>query len=206
MIRHRFLFPNPWLNMLIRKIFPLLLVPAIIIFLIPACNSCQGVKSFLPPPGKVISFEHVQHVTFGGGYYYRSEETAQIWVINSLRQYNRPQGIEWKPNPPNPQLSEPPPEISNFDFSEYFIIMVFNGYRSYYAESMKIERIRQDKDTVNIWVHFDDGAEYSNPIFSSQYTVLKINREEMTQFGEITFTLIDQNGQERAKATYKVSN
>jgi len=190
----------------IKKVSILSLVIAIILLSIPACNSCQGVKSFLPPPGKGISFELVKHVTFGGGYYHRSEKSAQIWVIDSLQQYNRPEGIEWKPNPPDPQLSEPPPEISNLDFSEYFIIMIFNGYRSYYAESMKIERVRQDKDTVNIWTHLDDGAEYSNPIFTSQYTVLKINREEMTQFGEITFTLIDQNGQERTKATYEISN
>ena len=186
----------------IKKVSILLLVLAVILFSIPACNFSQGVKSFLPPPGKRISFEHFSI----NDYYHRSESTAQIWVITGTQQYNRPEGIEWAPNPPDAQLSGPPPEIINFNFSEYFIIMILNGFRSYCAERMKVEGIRQDKDTVNIWVHFDDGAKYSNPIYSSQYNVLKISREEMTQFGEITFTIIDQNGQERASAIYEVSN
>lgn len=186
----------------IKKVSVLLLVLAIILFLIPACNYSQGGTSFPTPPGKGISFERVDI----GNYYHRSERTAQVWVINSLQQYNRPQDIEWKPNPPNPQLSEPPPEISNFDFSQYFIIMVFNGSRGGYGDPMKIGGIRQDKDTVNIYVTFDDNLSTVNPILSSQYRVLQISREEMTEFGEITFTLIDQNGQERATAIYEVSN
>jgi hypothetical protein len=188
--------------MYIKKVSILSLVLAVILFSIPGCNFSQGVKDLLPPPGKRISYEHVSI----GDYYHKSESTAQIWVINSLQQYNRPQGIEWKPNPPNPQLSEPPSEINNFDFSEYFIIMVFNGFRGGWGDPMKIEGIRQDRDTVNIWVTFDDNLATSIPILSSQYSVLQISREEMTQSGEITFTLIDQNGQERASAIYEVSN
>lgn len=184
------------------SILSLSLILVIILLAIPACNSGQGGTSFPPPSGTEISFERVSIED----YYHRSERTAQVWVINSLQQYNRPEGIEWKPNPPDPQLSEPPPEISNFDFSQYFIIMVFNGSRGGYGDPMKIGGIRQDKDTVNIYVTFDDNLSTVNPILSSQYGVFQISREEMTQFGEITFKLIDQNGQERASAIYEVSN
>jgi len=173
------------------------------VVLIPSLLSCgpnSPIVNF--PSGKKISYERFSiH-----DYYHKSERSAQIWVINSLQQYNRPQDIEWKPNPPDPQLSEPPPEINNFDFSEYFIIMVFNGFRGGRGDPMKIEGIRQDEDTVNIYVTFDDNLSTVNPVLSSQYGVLKIGREEMTQSGEITFTLIDQNGQERASATYNITN
>lgn len=183
------------------SILSLSLVLTIILLTIPACNFSQGVKDLLPLPGKAISFERFSI----GNYYHKSEWSAQVWVINSLQQYNRPQDIEWRPNPPDPQLSEPPPEIINFDFSEYFILMVFNGFRGGWGDPMRIEGIRQDEDTVNIYVTFDDNLSTVNPELSSQYGVLKIGRKEITQFGEITFTLIDQNGQERTKATYEVS-
>jgi hypothetical protein len=187
-------------NMHIKKVSILSLAIAIILFSIPACNLSQVVKDLLPP-GKGISFEHFSI----SDYYHRSEKTAQIWVIDSLQQYNRPEGIEWDP-PSNNNQPEPPPEISTFDFSQYFILMVFNGYRANYGEPMKIKGIRQDKGTVNIWIHLDDNPATVIPVYSSQYNVLQISREEMTQFGEITFKLIDQNGQERATATYEVSN
>jgi hypothetical protein len=185
-----------------RLVSPLLLILVIILLSIPACNYSQGGTSFPTPSGTEISFEHFSI----SNYYYRSETTAQIWVLNSLQQYNRPEGIEWKPNPPNPQLSEPPPEIINFDFFQYFIIMVFNGFRNNYGEHMRINGIWQDKDKVYILARLDEATGTVSPILSSQYSVFQISRNQMTQFGEITFTLIDQNGQERASAIYEVSN
>lgn len=138
-------------------------------------------------------------------YYYRNENSAQIWVITGGQQYNRPQDIEWRSD--NQNQSEPPHEINNFDFSEYFLMLVFNGFRANYGTGMEIKAIWQDKEIIYVSAHLDD--EYPGmtviPIWSSQYSVLKISKSTMTQFGKITFILLDESGKERAKVTYEVS-
>ncbi len=190
----------------------------LIIFLLPVLlvTSCDLVKNETPQtspttgtnasptvtvlPGRVIPFEHFKI----DDYYWRTESTAYIWVINSLQDHNRPQGIDWKPSA---NQSEPPPEILDFDFSSYFLILVFNGNKGGFGTAMKIGEIRQDKGTIYISAHLDDpGTATSVPIISSQYNVLKISKDNLTKKGEIIFVLIDESGKERATTTYKITN
>jgi hypothetical protein len=72
---------------------------------------------------------------------------------------------------------------------------------------MEIKGIWQDKDTVYISAHLDDQPPTMTVIevVSSQYVALKVNKENMTQFGEITFILLDDEGKERARAVYDIS-
>ena len=66
---------------------------------------------------------------------------------------------------------------------------------------MEIKGIWQDKDTVYISAHLDDRspAMTVTDAESSQYITLKVSMDDMTQFGEITFILLDQDGKERSK-------
>lgn len=166
----------------------------------PISPSISPSPSSTLPLGTAVVFGHFQM----SGSYWRTETSAAIWVITSLQTYSRPPGIEWRQE--MPAVPEPPPEILNFDFSEYFLMLVFNGYRGGYGTAMEIKGIWQDKDMIQISAHLDDpGMATSIPIYSSQYNVLKVNKASMSQFGEITFGLFDESGKERAKAIYQIS-
>jgi hypothetical protein len=151
-------------------------------------------------PGTTISFEHFKM----SGSYWRTEESAVIWVITSMQTYSRPSGIEWQQE--IPVVPEPPPEFLNFDFTQYFLMLVFNGYRGGYGTAMEVKGIWQDKGIIRTSAHLDDPVMTTSiPVYSSQYNVLKVNKANLSQFDEITFRLIDELGKERAIATYKIS-
>ena len=167
------------------------------------------------PSGTIIPFESFRI----SDYYYRTEGSACIWVITDMQQYNRPPGIEWRPNgltePPQGEDTEgkpkyeiePPFEFEEFDFSTHFILIIFNGNRGGWGSYMKIYEIKQEKDEVHITAHLDDqGPEVPVvPIIISQYTVLKINKDNLSQAGKVTFILFDESGKERARTTVEVS-
>ncbi len=143
-----------------------------------------------------------------GEYYWNTDSAAKLWVINSLQEYKRPQEVEWRPNGfTNSDLPEPPPEISDFDFAHYFLIVVFNGIRGGlgYGTHISTKGIRQDNDIIYVTFKFSDpGPGAYKPVINSPTDFLKIKRDNLIQGGELTFILLDTSGKERAKSTYEV--
>lgn len=67
-----------------------------------------------------------------------------------------------------------------------------------------VEKIRQVRDTIYILANFDmDGPTYLPTVSSPAYFV-KVHKEKMTQFGQLTFILLDQTGSEKARTIVNI--
>ena len=95
--------------------------------------------------------------------------------------------------------------LNNFDFSEYFVILVFMGTQGVAGPFINTERIWQNKDIIYVLADFNNGGPYHLDAVSAPSQSMKVSKSTMTQFGTITFILLDLSGKERARAIYDVS-
>lgn len=98
--------------------------------------------------------------------------------------------------------SESYADILNVDFSKYFVLLLFHG-ETWPGEGIEIKGIWQDKESIYVLAQFQPPQATTTvvPIQVNPYHIVKVSRESLIQFGEISFKLLDQLGQERAKAT-----
>jgi hypothetical protein len=148
------------------------------------------------PPGIDLTFETLIEPGRVGGPY--QGENAQIRVISMI------------PTPTSEELGwvypDNQPKILGVDYSKYFLVLVFNGFRGGIFSYLKIQRIWQNDGIVHILAHFNDiiPEATSLPATNSQYQVVQISRNQISQSGTIIFKLLDEIGQERAETS--VSN
>jgi len=90
------------------------------------------------------------------------------------------------------------------DFSKDFILFAFMGYQGVTGPTIEITKIWQINNTIYVEAYFDKGGPTYQPASSSPVNIVKVSKENMTQFGEITFILIDQYGEERARTTCEI--
>jgi len=93
--------------------------------------------------------------------------------------------------------------LLSVDYSLYFVVLVFNGFRHAIFSDMRLFKISQKADTVFVISHFNDPPlpgviVTSLPADSSQYQAVKINRNQLAQTGNLNFRLLDDTGNERA--------
>jgi hypothetical protein len=172
---------------------------AIIVILIMT-SSCISSEQHSPSsqPTPVITFSPESEIKFenmiysgnlGGSY---KGENARLLVVFSI-QTSYPDEFNWL-------KKEHVPIISAVDYSRYFSVLVFNGYRSGIYGDFEILHIWQDNGVISILAHFNDyipGAT-SMQAYNSQYQAVKISRTSITQSGPITFKLLDESGKERS--------
>jgi hypothetical protein len=91
------------------------------------------------------------------------------------------------------------------DYSQYFVVAVFNGLRSSIGTNLQILRVWQNENNIYCLAHFDDGAATVMPLSSSQYQIIKIKRTQV-QSGEYVFSLLGESGTERATSTITIVN
>lgn len=154
--------------------------------------------SVIFPSGTDLDFNLVGEFGDIGGAY--NEKSGQIIVIANKTDSFLP-NTDWvKPEHKN--------TILEIDYSQYFVILAFNGWRGGIGNpSFNIKRIWQKDNNIYVLAHFDDfipGAT-SVPLYNSQYQAAKINRIDIIQTGEITFKLLDESGKERASTIEKFS-
>jgi hypothetical protein len=142
------------------------------------------------PSGTDLVFETISKNNGTSGPY--ESKNAQISIINVI-QPSLPESLQWV----YPQSQN---GILAVDYSQYFIIMAFNGWRGGIGAYFNIIRIWQSDGIVFVLAHFDDPKPggTSLPAVSSQYQVVKVSRTQIAQTGDITFKLFDETGQERA--------
>lgn len=142
------------------------------------------------PPGIDLMFEEVLDSGDIGGLY--TGRSAQINIITT-DQLPQPKSIERL-------IPEHRVKILEVDYSQYLVIVVFNGWRSSIGinTNLNIQRIWIDGRTVSVRAHFDDGSATVLPLNSSQYKVVKILKKQLPQQGEIAFKLVDDSGHQRA--------
>jgi hypothetical protein len=149
------------------------------------------------PPGTDLAFETIVESGKVGGPY--EGKSAQIRVVNDT-QTTLPEWFDWVD--PHNQTT-----ILGVDYSKYLVVIVFNGYRSGIWRDLSIQRIWQNDNEVFVLAHFNDfvSGATSLPAFNSQYQVVKIDKTLITHPGEITFILLDELGEERARTIREIS-
>lgn len=161
----------------------------------PAIATTSGVTF---PPGADLPFENIVPIGNIGGDY--TDATPQIIIItnnsgSSLSNSN------WV-------IPEDKNVLDAFDYSRYFAVITFNGWRGGIGDTpFSIKRIWQKANVVYILAHFDDFTitKTYNELNNSQYQITKINKTNLSQTGEITFQLLDESGKERAVATATIA-
>jgi hypothetical protein len=184
------------------------LVNALLIFvMLLIASACDNSTSISPsettspsvtlPPGTELPFDSVLYSGNLGGPY--EGKSAQIRVIQDIQTLT-PEWFDWV----DPQEQN---AILSIDYSKYFVVIAFNGYRTSIYSDLSIQRIWQSENEVFVLAHFNDfiSGATSLPAFNSQYQVVKIDKTLITHLGEITFRLLDELGEERARAVYDIS-
>jgi hypothetical protein len=156
-------------------------------------------SSNIEPIKVELTFENVVEPNKGKGPY--KGEDSQIRVIDNLNN-PQPDGLEWvKPEDRN--------NILAVDYTKYFVLLVFNGYRNSFGSTLKITRINQGPDVVVVLAHFDD-ASTTGPSQSSagvsQYQVVKISRDQVRSILVTDFRLLTDNIDQFTRATTKLTN
>jgi len=100
----------------------------------------------------------------------------------------------------SPSLSpEARPELSNIDFSSYFVIAVFQGLKAVYDYEVCIDRITYLDETVKVFTKFVEPTEGQmlHPAQSSPYHVVRVEKPQNLAGKEVQFMLV-ANGREVA--------
>jgi hypothetical protein len=87
--------------------------------------------------------------------------------------------------------------IQSVDYSQYFVLAVFYGYGS--SEQNDIIKIAQFKDIVWVESGFPTPPSEANKV--SPYQIVEIKTGQMSQFGELTFRLVNDVFVDKAKAS-----
>ena len=161
----------------------------------PTSTSAAAITSGVTfPSGADLPYENMVPIGNIGGDY--TDSTAQIIIVtnnsgSSLSNSN------WV-------IPEDKNVLDAFDYSQYFAVITFNGWRGGIGDPpFSIKRIWQQANVVYILAHFDDFTitKTYNELNNSQYQIIKINKTNLSQTGEITFQLLDETGTERAVVT-----
>lgn len=111
-------------------------------------------------------------------------------------------------SPPPPVLAfedgEYLPELADIDFSQCFILFAFMGFQSSTGPKIMVTQIWQIDNNIYVEALFDQGGPTQQPSWSSPADIVKVSKDNMTQYGEITFILLDQEGEERARTVGEI--
>jgi hypothetical protein len=101
--------------------------------------------------------------------------------------------------------SDPKKEtIEDVDFSQYFLLIVCMGFQAVTGPSIEVKDTWQDQDKIHVQAEFNRGGPTFLPAYSSPGDIIKVSKDSLTQFGDITFILSDQWGDERAQTTCEI--
>lgn len=165
--------------------------PLITIRLLDETGQERATAYTLPLKGAALMFEIIAGGDNMGGSY---EGQSAVRIITQKPLPDEIEGIK-----PHDQ-----PGLSDIDYTKYFVIIAFNGWRGGITSIFSIQKIIQNNGSIFIIAHFNDSVANTAALqaFNSQYHVVKISRDQVTQTGTITFKLLDETGQVRATATY----
>jgi len=90
------------------------------------------------------------------------------------------------------------------DYSRYFILFTFMGSQPFAGPKIEVERIWQVENVIYVEANFDKGGPTYQPTITLPFDTVKVSKDNMTQYGEITFILLDQDGEERARTVCEI--
>jgi hypothetical protein len=171
-----------------------------LLLLFSACNTNNSTtptnsstSSTTNPPGNILKFEDFQ-------LFFSLKDLhipTQIYVMAS------------KDSPLPPVIEEIftdyQTKLEVVDYSRDFILFAFMGFQSLTGPTIEVTQIWQIDNIIYIEAFFDKGGPTYEPGWSSPRHIVKVSKDNMSRFGEITFILLDQEGEERARAVYNIS-
>jgi hypothetical protein len=162
------------------------------------CSTAETTTSTNPSP--TTTSKHLNELTFDDflidfGMEYLDVPT-QIHIVHSV-------------DSPLPDVvlyvsSETQAELDAVDFSQYFILFAFMGSQPLTGPAIEVIQIWQIENIIYVEAFFDQGGPTYRPAHSSPLHIVKVSKDNMTQFGEITLIFLDQNGIERARTVCEI--
>jgi hypothetical protein len=161
-----------------------------VLLLLPGCDFVrEQVASIKMPRGTDLDFETIM---FEGQHTSLNIDPGRIEVIVNDQL------------PPDVWIT---PEISSkiqaVDFSRNFVLVAMMGDMGSPGYRINVKRIWQKENTIYVKADFS-GPKVGNlvaPVMTSPKQIVKVSKEKMTNFGEITFRLWDKFGREWATAS-----
>jgi hypothetical protein len=97
-------------------------------------------------------------------------------------------------------------ELNGVDYSNNFILFVFTGkYDFGYTPGFEVTQIWQADNIIYIQANFPRWTSITViPGFYYGNDVIKVSKDNMSQFGEITLILLDQDGKERVRTKVNI--
>jgi hypothetical protein len=92
-------------------------------------------------------------------------------------------------------------KLDSVDYSNYLVLFVFTGKQNFGDVAHKVTQIWQTDNIIYIHANFPKPTKTVIPGFIYGKFVIKVSKDNMTQFGEIKFILIDQDERQRAVTT-----
>jgi hypothetical protein len=168
------------------------------IILVSSFSGCDFIKEkivdFKLPKGTELDFEIPKYTIFRAKEYIE----FQLYVITE-KAITLPEHMKWL----SPESQD---RFLSIDYSRYFLLQIEMGPFGSTGFSFDIKRIWQDKNNIYIKSEFtkpEPGAAYGQAI-TLPGDIALIDKNKMPQFGELDFTVFDQNGVELGKAKYYI--
>lgn len=150
-------------------------------------------------PGNRLTFEYPRLAVAQMGV--ERDSPVYIYIMTNIAS---PLPVRWEYfTPYDPERGEK--TINDIDFSDNFLIFVSMGFQSNTGPKITVENIWQDQGVIYVEADFDiTMGKTVQSLYSEPTAIIQVSKGNMTQFGEITFILLDQLGNERATATCNV--
>ena len=181
-----------YINKKLSLMFKVLLIITMAMLIVISVSGCN--------PGTRVPFEIINDLTImqdSGGTYPDAE--ARIFVVDNLDLVPK-EAFEWV------IYESEKTNILSVDYSQYFVLLLLNGYRNSWSSFFKVTQIRENDNKIIIIADFDDLED--GPFLwseSSQYQIVKTKRTDIKASGEILFSLIDEDQKERASTSYVIT-
>jgi hypothetical protein len=174
----------------------------IIVAILAGCKTADSTTTVSTTPSdKTLTFTTIfGGSAFVGGPY--QDESSQLRVIMDIASVSSLSSMLY---------SYDMDALLKVDYTHYFVVIAFNGYRGGIYNSFTITSILQSGNRILISAIFNDRIVETTPITivpvnSSPYQAVQIDRNILPKTGNLTFKLLDENGSVRASSILTFEN
>lgn len=96
-------------------------------------------------------------------------------------------------------------KLNTIDYSRDFVLFVFMGHQNVRGPKKEVTQIWKSNGIIYIQANFHKQTDPTIiPGFTYPKEAIKVSKDNMLQFGEITLILLDQDGKERARTVCNI--
>jgi hypothetical protein len=164
-----------------------------VLILMPGCAFIQEkIVDFKLPGGVDLDFERPKYSISGTKKY-----TEFQLYVNTEKTITLPEHMKWL-------SSESQSQFLSIDYSRYFLLQIEMGPLGSTGYGLEIKRIWQDKNNIYMKSEFltPDSGSAQGQMITFPGDIAVVDKEKMSQFGELEFTVFEQHGLVLGKATH----